>query len=279
MNCYRTFVAALLAVGLLASSASAAPMLLYEQTFNPPPGGQSGEILPWSVNMVGGFLGTFNYDFALPDVLRDANSGQPINGNTGVYTGIGDSVGGPGITNNMRLMYTVDGQADFETINPADCPDDLYLNVFANTQAGGADDFGYFVVQAGPGGRDPSQWYISKTPMAAPTVNEGTAMNLRSLLYNPAAGNWENLTVDTTNATAPVNTGGSPDLSGLLITGVGVLMSVTNPAPLEDFSNATAFSSWNFADYRITCGIVPEPSALLLLVLSIPAGLLVRRKK
>jgi len=71
MNCYRKFLAALLAASLIASSANAA-VLLYEQTFNPPPAGQSGAILPWSVNMIGGFLGTFNYDFALPDVLRDA---------------------------------------------------------------------------------------------------------------------------------------------------------------------------------------------------------------
>jgi hypothetical protein len=235
--------------------------------------------------MIGGFLGTYAGDFD-PAGLRDASSNQPIGrsgpadaAGTAVYTGIGDAVGGPGIVDNLRMFYTVDGQADFATINPADCPDNLYLNVYTNTQAGGADDYGYFAVQAGPGGRDPSSWYISKTPMQAPTVNEGATMNLRSLLYNPAAGNWENLTVDATNTVAPAITGGSPDLTGLLITGVGIVMKVTNPAPLPDFSNPTAFSSWNFADYRITCGAIPEPTAILLFALAAPAGLMFRRKK
>ena len=115
--------------------------------------------------------------------------------------------------------------------------------------------------------------------MATPTVNQGSTLNLRSLLYDPAAGNWNDLTVDPTNTVAPVVGGPAGSLAGLLITGVGVLQSVTNPAPLPDFSNATAFSSWNYADYRITCGTIPEPSALLLLALAAPAVLLVRRAR
>ncbi len=276
MNRHRQFLAAVLAVCVFAASANSA-VLLYEQTFNPPDPhpGQSGAILPWSVNMIGGFLGTYNFDFS--GGLTDADTGQPVNGDTGVYTGIGDSVGGPGIVDNLRTFYTVDGVAGFSTIDPATCPDGVYLNVYANTQAGGADDYGYFIVQAGSGRT--TAWYISSTPMATPTVNEGGTMNLRSLLYDPAAGNWNNLTVDPTNTVAPVIGGPAGSLAGLLITGVGVLQSVTNPAPLPDFSNPTAFSSWNYADYRITCGAVPEPSALLLLALAAPALMTVRRKK
>jgi hypothetical protein len=256
-------------------------MVLYEQTFNPPDPhpGQSGAILPWSVNMIGGFLGTYNFDFAAPDVLRDADTGQPINGNTGVFTGIGDAVGGPGITNNLRLFYTVDGQAGFSTVDPATCPDNLYFNIYANTQAGGADDRGYFAIQAGgPAPRDPVAWYVSSTPMATPTVDQGSTMNLRSLLYNPAAGNWNNLMIDPTNTVAPVVGGPAGSLAGLVIKGVGVLQSVTNPAPLPDFSNPTAFSSWNYADYKLTCGAIPEPTTFLLLATTLLGVLSVRRR-
>ena len=272
---HRMFIAAALVIGCIATGAQGAATLLYEQTFNPPDPhpGQSGSILPWSINMIGGFEGTYNFDFAAPDVLRDADSTQPINGNTGVYTGIG----GP-ITGDNRLFYTVDGQAGYSTIDPATCPNGCYFNVFANTQQGGADDHGYFVINAGLGGRNPSKWYISATPMASPTVNQGSTMNLRSLLYNPAAGNWNNLTVDPTNTVAPVIGGPAGSLAGLLLTGVGVLQSVTNPAPNADFSN-DAFSSWNYADYRITCGAVPEPSTILMLALAAPVALMFRRRK
>jgi hypothetical protein len=287
MRCQLWRIAAILVACCFASHAQAA-VLLYRQIFNPPPPPQSGTILPWSVNMIGGFLGTYDGSFD-PGGMRDAGSGQPIGGNdlpggtnpgTAVFTGIGDSVGGPGITNNLRLFYTVEGQADFTAIDPATCPDGVYLNVWTNTQAGGADDFGYFAVLAGGAGpRDPVAWYVSSTPMATPTVDQGPTMNLRSLLYDPAAGNWNNMTVDPTNTVAPTVGGPAGSLAGLLIKGVGVLTSVTNPAPLPDFSNPTAFSSWNYADYRITCGAIPEPSTVLMLFLAAPAWISICRRQ
>ncbi len=278
MNRHRLFLAVLLTAGGLVSSANAAAALLYQQVFNPPPPDTSPNIGPWSVNAIGGYSGTFDGSFDAAGI-RDADNGQPI-GRTGpadtVGTAVYIGVGGP-VTDRLGAFYTVDGQADFSVIDPATCPDNLYLNVWANTQQGGADDYGYFIVQAGPGGRDPSQWYISSTPMATPTVNQGATFNLRSLLYDPAAGNWNNLTLDPTNTVAPVIGGPAGSLAGLLITGVGVLQSITNPAPNDDFSN-DAFSSWNYADFRVTCGEIPEPSALLLLALAAPAGLLARGK-
>ena len=93
--------------------------------------------------------------------------------------------------------------------------------------------------------------------MAAPTVSNAQ-FNLRSLLYNPAAGNWNLLTLDPTNTVAPVLGGAAGAIpAGTQIIGVGVLHSVTNPA--------NDFSSWNYADYRLTDGTIPEPTSIVML--------------
>jgi hypothetical protein len=104
--------------------------------------------------------------------------------------------------------------------------------------------------------------------MAIPTQNAGPLFNLRSLLYNPAAGNWNNLTVDPTNAVAPAIGGPAGSLAGLFIKGVGVLQSVTNAA--DDFS------SWNYAYYHITA--IPEPATFALLLIASTGALGYRRR-
>jgi hypothetical protein len=251
--------AAVLAVSCMACDAQAAT--LYEQSFADPAPPQSGAILPWSINMIGGFLGTYSGDFD-PMGLRDAATMQPISGNTGVYTGIG----GP-VTNDLRLFYTVDGQAGFTAFDPATCPGCTF-NIYANLQSGGVDDVGYFAIQAGgPAPRDPVAWYVSTTPMAMPT-SSAALFDLRSLVYDPAAGNWNNLTVDPTNAVAPVVGGPSGSLAGLFIKGVGVLHSVTSPDG--------DFSSWNYAGYSIT--FIPEPATFVSLAIAL-AGLLIFRRR
>jgi hypothetical protein len=272
-------IAAIVAIGISASTAHSA-VQLYQQVFNPPAPDSTPEIGPWSKNAIGGFNGTYSGAFAATGLI-DANGGAPIGrvdaldtAGTAVYTGIG----GP-VTGDLRAFYTVDGQAGFTLIDPAAYPN-LNFNIWANLQAGGAEDFGRFIFQGQTGGnRGPKQWYVSTAPMAMPTVS-GEFFNLRSLLYNPAAGNWDLLTLDATNTVAPVVGGPAGALPGdTKITGVGVLHSVTNPAPLPDFSNPDAFGSWNYADYRITDGAIPEPTALLLLTLAAPAAIAVRRRK
>jgi hypothetical protein len=103
--------------------------------------------------------------------------------------------------------------------------------------------------------------------MAMPTQNQGALFDLRRLPFDPAAGNWNSLTIDPTNTVAPVEGGPAGSLAGLVIKGVGVLHSVTNPDG--------DFSSWNYADYHIT---IPEPATFLLLVLASVIGLDVRRR-
>jgi PEP-CTERM motif len=254
-----------------ATSASQAT-LLYQQVFNPPAAGQSGAILPWSINMIGGFEGTYSGSFD-PGGLVDSPSLAPI-GRTGpsdtagtaLYTGIGGAV-----TGNLRAFYTQVGQAGdtFAAINPALHPT-LTFNIWANLQGGGANDFGSFMFEGQTGGgRGPKQWYASTTPMTPPTVS-GAQFNLESLLYSSAAGNWNLVTLDPANAVAPILGGAAGAIpAGTQIIGVGVLHSVTNPA--------SDFSSWNYADYRIT--EVPEPASIVMLAFGSLALLLFRRAK
>lgn len=272
-------VAAIAAIAACASNVQAV-VLLYKQVFNPPVPDSSPEIGPWSKNAIGGFNGTYLGGFAATGLI-DEGSLAPIGRvdgldtqGTALYTGIG----GP-VTGDLRAFYTVDGQAGFGSIDPA-ANASLTFNIWANLQAGGADDFGRFIFQGQTGGsRGPKQWYVSTAPMAMPT-GSGATFNLRSLLYNPAAGNWSLLTLDPTNTVAPVVGGAAGALpADTKITGVGVLHSVTNPAPLPDFSNADAYGSWNYADYRLTDGTIPEPTALLLLALAAPAVVAMRRRK
>jgi PEP-CTERM motif len=278
MSCQRMVVAAVLAVCGFASSAPAATTL-YQEVFNPPAAGQSGAILPWSINMIGGYAGTYDGGFAASGLI-DGDTNAPI-GRTGptdltgtaVYTGIG----GP-VTGALRAFYTVDGQAGFTAVDPALHPG-LMFNIWANLQQGGADDFGTFIFEGQSGGaRGPKQWYASSTPMASPTVS-AALFNLRSLLYNSAAGNWNLLTLDPTNTVSPIVGGPAGAIpAGTQIVGVGVLQSDTNPAPNADFSN-DAFSSWNYADYRLTDGAIPEPATLLMLALGAPAIWVFRHRR
>jgi hypothetical protein len=260
-----------LAIGVVAPVAKA--QLLYEQSF-PTPGPDDGAIADfgWSVDLfpTGGFSGTYDGTFD-PYGLRVAANDQKINGNSGVYIGVGSFPGGPPIMSELGMFSVTDGSGGFTTIDPAAC-EELLLTVFANLQAGGVDDYGYFSVQLGDG--DPrtadEAWYISSSPMAAPTAS-GVAFDFRSLVYDPAPGNWNALSLGPVAIGAPAG-----DLSGLLITGVGVVQQISNPPPLPDYSNADAYGSWNYADYRIFCA--PEPTGLVLLVLAAPAALAFRRR-
>jgi PEP-CTERM motif len=251
----------LMAMSAIAAAPSASQAaLLYEQVFNPPAAGQSGAILPWSINMIGGFEGTYDGGFAsanVPPGLVDADTNAPI-GRTGpadlagtaLYTGIGGAV-----TGDLRAFYTVDGQGGFSAVDPATTPG-LTFGIWANLQGGGASDFGSFIFEGQTGGnRGPKQWYASTSPMAAPTAT-GAGFNHRTLLYNGAAGNWNLLTLDGTNAVAPILGGAAGAIpAGTQIIGVGVLHSVTNPAG--------DFSSWNYSNYQLTQ--VPEPASLVLM--------------
>jgi hypothetical protein len=248
-------MAAALALGLFVSGTRA--QVLYEQTFA---AGAAITDSGWSVDTPAGwYSGTYSGNFPPLNALFDAASNQPINGNTGVFIGSG----GP-LTAALGMFYTTEGLGGFEIIDPA-AADRLLLTIYANTQGGGADDLGYFAVQLGDNDprTDDALWYISSTPMTAPTENQGNLMNLRTLEYDPAPGKWNQLTLGP-----PTIGAAAGDLSGLFITGVGVVQSLTNPQG--------DFSSWNYADYRILN--VPEPTALALIAIALCGAYAVRRR-
>jgi hypothetical protein len=260
MKTIRTLSSAILVLDLSVTLASA--QLLYEQTFNPTnePLGYAGTIEDsgWVVEPLA-YQGTYNTNYGTIG-LYDADTNQPVNGNTGVFIG----TGGP-VTQSRGMFYTTAGSGGFDLIDPA-AYDRLLFTVYANTQGGGAYDVGYFAVQLGDGDprTDDEVWYISSSPMATPTVNEGNTMNLGHLVYDDSPGAWREL------ALGPPTPGAlAGDLSGLLISGVGIVQEITN--------GDGDFSSWNYADYRIFA--VPEPATIAILVGAAVACFLRRSRK
>ena len=116
--------------------------------------------------------------------------------------------------------------------------------------------------RAHPSRTDDEAWYISSTPMATPAVNEGNTMNLRHLAYDDSPGAWRELPLGPPTPGALAG-----DLSGSLISGVGIVQEITN--------GDGDFSSWNYADYRIFA--VPEPATIAILV-GVAAACFVRRR-
>ena len=262
MKCRRSLIAAALVVGGFASFAQAT--LLYEQTFFNPGGGD----LPfstygWTIDAPGWYSGSYSGNYA--PLLLDAATNAPINGNSAVFIGSG----GP-ITEVLGMFYGLEGSPGFDVpIDPSVC-DRCLLTVYSQPGPNGAaDDLGYFAVRvrdAADERADPF-WYISTSPMAPPTAAD-PEFDFRSLDYHTAS--WDNFAVDETGAVAPVRgttVGTLP--SGLVINGVGVVSSLTNPA--------NDYSGLNYADYRILC--VPEPASFALLAVAALTSLVVRRRK
>jgi hypothetical protein len=120
------------------------------------------------------------------------------------------------------------GDVTFSDINPA---------AYTSLTLSMAVEIGYlsqyetvrFAVQVG------GQWYASVTPLAQPLGN--TSYNTDSLIYNPVATNWYNLTITANGAT--IGSQASGNLSGP-ITGVGLV------------ANWQAAASWNFTDFQVS---------------------------
>jgi hypothetical protein len=266
MRSHRCLIAVALAVGCFASVAQAS--LLYEQTFFNP--GMGGGDLPitdygWAVDAPGWYSGSYSGDYA-PELLDAANN-QPINGNSAIYLGNG----GP-LTEALGLLYVVEGFGGLDNpIDPSQCDRCLLTAYTQPGPNGAADDLGYFAVRVRDAADDRAEpvWYIATNPMAPPTAAAGSIyFDFRSLDYHTAS--WDELTVDETGAVAPVRgatVGVLP--SGLLINGLGIASSLTNPE--------NDYSGLNYADYRVLC--VPEPSALLLLAAAAPLAIALRRRK
>jgi hypothetical protein len=239
--------------------------VLYEQTFFNP--GGVGDLplsdYGWFVDAPGWYSGSYSgtYD---PAGLRDAATNTPFNGNSAIYLGSG----GP-ITDVLGLTYTTEGNGGLDNpIDPAQCDRCLLTAYTQPGPNGAADDLGYFAVRVRDGAdeRADSFWYIATSPMATPT-STNTLFDFRTLDFHTAS--WDELTVDETGAAAPVR-GATVGIlpAGLVINGVGIASSLTNPE--------NDFSGLNYADYRILC--VPEPTSALLVVCAMTFLFCSRRK-
>jgi hypothetical protein len=264
MICRRIFLAIVMAVFTALSSVAQAEVL-YEQTFFNPGGGDLAfSTYGWSLDAPGWYSGSYSGSYAnATGGLRDAATNAPINGNSAVFLGSG----GP-ITASLGMFYTTEGSGGLnDPIDPSQC-ERCYLSIYSQPGPNGAaDDLAYFAVKVRDALNDeaPPAWYIATDPMAPPTAAD-PLFDLRRLEFHTAS--WDNFAVDETGAVAPVRGSTVGQLSGVVITGVGVVSSLTNPSG--------DFSGLNYADYRILC--VPEPASLVLVACAMGFLLSSRRK-
>lgn len=127
---------------------------------------------------------------------------------------------------------TVEHDAGFTSFEPGGV-DGLTFGVDNQSQFNGTDTVGYFAVQL-----DGSDWFVSATPVGAPTEEWQT----HEMAFDPTAANWNTLTVSgtgTTNAGATIGAPAGSDLAGT-VTGGGFVVTRTGSAT-QNFDNLTLF--------------------------------------
>ena len=151
------------------------------------------------------------------------------------------------ISSDAGIIYTTDGAgsgtngtAAFTSIDPSTSPG-LTFGVYSqssnpNNVAGQVSN--YFAVQIGGG-----NWYVSTAPLTN-TVTAANTFALSSLVFNPAAGNWNNLTI--LGSGNPGITVGGP--AGALpagnITGIGIVQTFA--------ATLSGTPGFNYQNLRIT---------------------------
>jgi hypothetical protein len=141
-----------------------------------------------------------------------------------------------------EAFYTTSAMSGGFTAFAIDSFTGLTFSVDISSGFGAATANARFIVQI-----DNGSWYASTTFLGNPTA----AFTTKSLAFDPAAANWQNLTVSGTganNSPAAIGSVAGTALSGT-ITGVGVLG--------VHAGNGTV----NFDNYQIAGTAVPEPSS------------------
>jgi arabinogalactan endo-1,4-beta-galactosidase len=155
----------------------------------------------------------------------DVNAGQSLPSSAAYFYG-GASGSGILYTTNGAGSGTA-GDSAFTSIDPA-----LYSNLTFSVETQqsyrGTNVSSYFAVQVG------GAWYVSTTPMTAYVESTASAnYSLTSLVYNPIASNWTNLTIGASSIT--LGQRASANLSGP-ITGIGIVAALTG-AGSWDYNN------------------------------------------
>jgi len=223
-----------------ALSAPPQPAYLYQEDF----GAAAGEGLTlaevgWNqVLGSGGYGGTYVQDNGV-----DVNTDQSLPASAAYF---GGSSPGTGVfyTTNGAGSGT-DGDSAFTSIDPT-----LYSNLTFSVETQqsyqGANVSSYFAVQVG------GAWYVSTNPMTAYVESAASAnFSPASLVYNPIASNWTNLTIGGSSVT--LGQRASTNLSGP-ITGIGIVVKV-----------ASGGGSWDYSDLLIRATaphIVSQPTNL-----------------
>jgi arabinogalactan endo-1,4-beta-galactosidase len=199
------------------------PGFLYQEDFGAVTGGglTLAEVGWNQVLSSQGFAGIYPQAGAM-----DANTRQSLP-TSAAYFGGNKSGGGIFYTTNGAGSGT-SGDSAFTSINPT-LYSNLTFSVETQQSTTGANVSSYFAVQVG------GAWYASTSPMTA-YVESGASQFflLNSLVYNPSAANWDNLTVGKNSVT--LGQGSSGNLSGL-ITGIGIYVKLATGGGSWDYNN------------------------------------------
>ena len=199
------------------------PTSLYQEDFGAVAGAGSGLTLAqvgWSqILATGGSAGIYPQTGS-----TDINTGQPLPPSAAYF--YGNSGRGIFYTTNGAGAGT-SGDSAFTSIDPTQYSN-LTFSVETQYSTTGQNISSFFAVRAG------TNWYVSTNPMTAFAESGGSAdFSQTSLIYNPAASGWKNLTVARNSIT--VGSVASANLSGS-ITGIGVVAVLTG-AGSWDYEN------------------------------------------
>jgi hypothetical protein len=225
-----------------ALSARPPPAFLYQENF----GAAAGSNLTLAQVGWNQVLGSGGYGGIYPQPNAvDVATGQSLSASVAYFGG-----GSPG----TGIFYTTNGAGSgtsgnsaFTTIDPT-----LYSNLTFSVETQqsyqGANVSSCFAVQVG------GAWYVSTNPMTAYVESSGGAnFSLTSLVYNPVASGWTNLTIGGNSVT--LGQRASANLSGP-ITGIGIVVEV---------GSAPGGGDWDYNDLLIRATapcIVSQPANL-----------------
>ena len=226
-----------------AAVAPGQPTSLYQEDFGAVAGAGSGLTLAqvgWSqVLATGGSAGIYPQSGS-----TDLNTGQPLPPSAAFF--YGNSGKGMFYTTNGAGSGT-NGDSAFSTIDPT-AYSNLTFSVETQYSTTGQNVSSFFAVRTG------TNWYVSTNPMTA-LVEAGAspAFSRTSLIYDPLASGWKNLTVARNSIT--VGSLASTNLSGS-ITGIGVV-SILAGAGSWDYENLLISATDPFITSQPTNQSVP----------------------